>query len=66
MIPVRGSRDSRAAGKTYCHIHRDSHWDIYAQCLGQIDMPSPRLYILRMQPLVVVEMPPQGRFGVLG
>ena len=27
------------------------------QCIGQIDMPSPRLYILRMQLLDVVEMP---------
>src|SRR5262245_13646278 len=27
------------------------------KCIGQIDMPSPRLYILRMQLLDVVEMP---------
>src|SRR5215510_12325407 len=28
------------------------------QCIRQVDMPSPRLYILRMQLLDVVEMPP--------
>src|SRR5262245_17794001 len=36
------------------------------QCIGQIDMPSPRLYILHVQLLDVVEMPLYGGFDLLG